>query len=132
MNGLDIRPRVVFYTASGAVIVTIDPASMFGGSVILPGLGAVPYDLDMSTQRMILHLPAYGDVPIALTGGGGGNTVTLPILGTTLYEVTFGPPDIPIEQQATVQSAYLGATLGTILPWVIGGLAIWAFWRRRA
>jgi hypothetical protein len=131
MNGLDLRPRVIFYTASGAVIVTIDPASMFGGSVILPGLGAVPYDLDVATQRMILHVPGYGDAPINLYGGGGGNTVTLPILGTVLYEVTIGPPDIPIEQQATVTQAYLGAGLGAILPWIIGGAVVWVLWRRR-
>lgn len=128
---IDLRPRVVFYTPSGAVVVTVDPGSIFGGSVLLPGIGAVPYDIDFATQSMILHVPGYGDAPIALTGGGGGTTVNIPGLGNVLYEVTIGPPDLSIEQQVTIPQAALGAVIGTALPWIIGGVIVWMMWRRR-
>jgi len=130
MNGLDLRPRVVLYTPSGAVIITIDPASAFGGSVVIPGVGSVPYDLDWVTQRMILHVPAYGDVPISLGGGGTDATVTLPGLGTILYDVTFGPPDIPLEQQATAVQAVSGALIASAMPVIVLFVVGWLIVRR--
>ena len=125
---IDLRPRVVLYTPSGAVIITVDPATPFGGSVVIPGVGSVPYDIDLVSQSMILHVPAYGDVPINLSGGGTDATVTLPGLGTILYDVTIGPPDIPIEQQATATQALTGAFIQSALPvialFVVGWLLI--------
>jgi len=130
MNGLDLRPRVVLYTPSGAVVILVDPATLFGGSVVIPGLGSVPYDLDLVTQRMILHVPAYGDVPISLSGGGTDATVTLPGLGTILYEVTFGPPDIPFEQRATAPQALTGAFIQSALPVIALFVVGWWLVRR--
>lgn len=128
---VDLRPRVVFYTQSGAVVVVIDPASAFGGSVILPGVGAVPYDLDWIGQRMILHVPGYGDVPISLTGGGG-STVSIPGLGTVPVEVVFGEPDIPFEQRATATQALFGTAASSLLPiLLIGGVTLMLLLGRR-
>ena len=127
---VDLRPRVVFYTQSGAVVVVIDPASAFGGQVLLPGAGAVPYDIDWIGQRMILHIPAYGDVPISLTGGGG-STVSIPGIGTVPVEVIFGEPDIPFEQRATATQAFFGSTLSTMVPIIVVGLVGLLIWQGR-
>lgn len=126
---LDLRPHVTFYTPSGAVIVAVDPSSILGGSVLIPGIGAVPYDLDLMNLRMILHVPGYGDAPISLApSGGGGTTVTLPGIGTVSYAVSIGPPDIPLEQQATATQAYLGAAM---MPMLLIGVVAWLLLRRR-
>jgi hypothetical protein len=131
-TAFDLRPHVTFYTPSGAVIVAVDPASVLGGSVLIPGLGAVPYDITIAPFQMVLHLPAYGDVPISLSGGGdGSNTVTIPGIGTVPYAVTIGPPDIPLEQQANAVQAYLGAGMATVLPMLLIGGAAWLLLRRR-
>jgi hypothetical protein len=132
-TAFDLRPHVTFYTPSGAVIVAVDPATFLGGSVLIPGLGAVPYDINIFPFQMVLHLPAYGDVPISLSpsGGGSSTTVTIPGIGTVPYAVTIGPPDIPLEQQANAVQAYLGAGMATVLPMLLIGGAAWLLLRRR-
>jgi hypothetical protein len=123
---------VVFHTSQGAVVVVIDPASAFGGSVLIPGLGTIPYDLDWATQSMILRVPGYGNVVIPLLGGGGDGTIDIPGMGAIPYQVTIGEPDIPYEQRVTGVSAAFGLGVTAMMPWLlIGGAVLLMLFRRR-
>lgn len=124
MDNLDFRPRVVFHTSAGALVVLVDPASFIGGSVDFPGIGTVPYDINYGTQTMILHFPQYGDVPINLVGGEGPSVVTIPGVGDIPYEITIGEPDIPYEGRVTVPRAALLTGLNLSLPFLLLGGAI--------
>lgn len=122
---VDLNPRIVFHTAYGAVIVVIAPTDLTSGFVQLPMVGSIPYDLDLGTQTVTLHVPAYGDIPIPLTGGGGGpQVVNIPGLGQVPYEITIGDPGIPSDQ-------LFGASIGTVLPWVLAAAVAWWFLRKK-
>ena len=71
-GAVDVRPYVTFYTQAGAVPVAVDPTTVLSGNVVFPVVGAVPYDLDIISFSMILHVPVAGDVAIPLGVGGGG------------------------------------------------------------
>lgn len=123
----DLRPRVVFHTSLGAVVVTIDPSTPLGGVVQIPGVGNVPYDVDVTGPSMIVHLPVYGDTVIPLIPSGSATPLSVPGLGEVTYEVVFGPVDIPPEQMANM--AALGSFFDpTFLMIVAGGLALWLLW----
>lgn len=122
----DLRPRVVFHTSLGAVVVTVDPTTPLGGQVQIPGIGNVPYDIDVTGPTMIVHLPVYGDAIIPLIPSGGTTPLTIPGLGDVTYEVVFGPVDIPPEQMANVGAVF---SLGTMVPYVLIGAAAFMFMR---
>lgn len=113
-GAVDVRPYVTFYTSAGAVPVAIDPTSVLSGNVVFPVVGAVPYDLDIVSFSMILHVPAYGDVviPLSVGGGGGQSTVTIPGLGDVPYEVSIGPPAGALVPGATFSMSNLFSSLG--------------------
>ena len=124
MSDLDLRPRVVFHTAAGAVVVLVDPTSVNQGTVSLPLLGAVPYDLvyGIPESIMTLHVPYYGDVAIPLNPfGGGPSVVTLPVIGDVPYEIVLGPPELA--PGSTWQDT-LSAGIGVAGPWVFGLAAV--------
>lgn len=135
MPSIDLRPRVVFHPPGGAVVVLIDPTTATYGNVMLPGYGAVPYNLivEFPVSHMILHLPLYGDfdVPLNILGGGGESVVTLPVLGDVPYEIVLGPPQIPEGALFSDTLSSIGLTVG---PWAIAGViagAAWLLSRRR-
>ena len=122
MANLDLNPRVVLHTQYGAVIIEIKPENLEAGTVNFPApLGAVPYSIvyDFPVSTIILNFPVYGPVslPVSLTamGESGSQTVDLPLLGPTPYEVVLGPPNIPPEQvfstQGTVSSFLASPTV---------------------
>ena len=117
---MDVRPHLTLYPSGGAVSIIVDPTSALAGQVILPVVGAVPYDIDLLSMSVVLHLPLYGDLAIPVSGGGGGNAVNIPGLGDVPYEVTIGPPLLP-------QSAYfsLGSMASGILPVVLLAVGGW-------
>lgn len=121
---VDLNPRIVFHTAYGAVVVTIVPTALTTGYVQFPIIGSVPYDLDLVNQQATLHVPGYGDVPIALAGGGGPAQVTIPGLGVVPYEVVIGDPGIPADQ-------LFGASIGTAIPWVAAAVVAWFVLRKK-
>lgn len=134
---LDLRPRVVFHTALGAVEAIIDPTEALSGNVVLPNLGSVPYHIQpgFPASTMILTLPFYGDVTVPLNildaGSGAQSVVTLPVLGDIPYEITLGPPIL-----APGETAYETVTgfVGDPMTWALVGLGIVAvvmLWRRR-
>lgn len=110
--GLDLRPRVVFWTEAGAVVVLVDPESAVAGTAVFPIIGAVPYAIDFDYSqvfpqpRIRLDFPtgAYY-LPVDLTGmvagSGSGGSVDIPGLGPATYEVVLGPPQIPEDQLAS-------------------------------
>lgn len=127
---LDLRPRVVFHTALGAVVALVDPTEALNGNVVLPNIGSVPYHIQpgFPASAMILTLPIYGDVTVPLNildaGSGEQSVVTLPVLGDIPYEITLGPPIL-----APGETAYEAVTgfVGDPLLWV--GLALLGtFW----
>ena len=129
---LDLRPRVVFHTSAGAVVVTIDPSTPLGGVVQIPGVGNVPYDVNpwdvnVGGPSMIVHLPVYGDSTIPLLPSGSTQPMSIPGLGEVTTEIVFGPVDIPPEQLANVGSMF--ALTGAI-PYVLIGVAALLFFRR--
>jgi hypothetical protein len=130
LGALDVRPYVTFYTSAGAVPVAIDPTTAVSGNVLVPGLGAIPYDIDIITMRMILHLPMAGDYPVDLLGGGSGS-LTVPGMGDIPYEVSIGPPALPAGAVVSGSSLLaVGAT--TALPLLlIGGLVLVLMMGRR-
>lgn len=108
---LDLRPRVVFHTSVGAVVVTVDPSTPLGGVVQIPGVGNVPYDvnpwdLNVGGPSMTVHLPVYGDSVIPLLPSGSSQPMSVPGLGDVTTEVVFGPVDIPPEQMANIGSLF--------------------------
>lgn len=136
IGGLDLRPRVVFWTSAGAVIVLVDPTSVVGGMATFPIIGAVPYSLDIDpatgqpSVRLDFPTGPYL-LPISLSGGQGGS-VDLPGLGPATYEVVIGPPQIPEDQLATPASL-LFSGLTSMGPLLIlgGGLLLLLILRRR-
>jgi hypothetical protein len=134
LGDVDLRPRVVFHTQAGVVVVIVDPTDPVGGNAIFPIIGAVPYYIDFDTTqllpqpRVVLQFPTgpyY--IPIDLSGflggGGGGGPLTLPGLGEVTYEVTLGPPNIPPEEYASGWSlASFG--LSQYWPYLAGGLLV--------
>jgi hypothetical protein len=136
MTDFDLRPRVVFHPPGGAVAVLVDPTTATSGNVVLPGYGAVPYDVfvDFPISHMILHLPMYGDfdVPLNLLAtGGGASYISLPLIGDVPYEIVLGPPDIAPGGYLSDTIASAGMAVG---PWAIAGvvaLGAWFLSRRR-
>jgi hypothetical protein len=133
VGGFDLRPRVIFHTAAGAVVVTVDPTSAVGGNAIFPVLGAVPYYVDIDTTtviptpRVVLQFPtgAY-PIPIDLSGLGGGGGLTplsLPGLGDVTYEVVMGPPQLDESEYASAGSLALFG-LSQYWPLIAGGLLV--------
>lgn len=132
MPDLDLRPRVVFHTSAGAVVVLVDPTTATTGMAVFPIIGSVPYAVDFDpTQlfpqpRIRLDFPTgpyY--IPIDLTGlgGGGGGSINIPGLGDATYEVVLGPPDIPPDQLVSAWSlASFG--LSQYWPYLLIGLGV--------
>jgi hypothetical protein len=119
---VDIRPFLTLYPPGGAVSIIVDPTSLLSGSVLFPALGAVPYDIDLVSASVVLHLPLYGDVAIPLMGGGGGsNAVNIPGLGDVPYEWTIGPPMLPAG--AMFSTSNLFGSLSGVLPIALIALA---------
>ena len=135
LGGFDLRPRVVFWTEAGAVVVVIDPATAVSGSAIFPVIGSVPYALDVDPQtggfNVRLDFPTGPYLlPINLGGGQGGSLV-IPGLGPATYEIVLGPPDIPEDQLASTWSL-LGAGLGSLWPMLLlGASAVILMMRRK-
>ena len=135
LGGFDLRPRVVFWTEAGAVVVLIDPATAVSGSAIFPMIGSVPYALDVDPLtggfNVRLDFPTGPYLlPISL-GGGQGGSVVIPGLGPATYEVVIGPPDIPEDQLASPWSL-LGAGLSSMWPMLLlGAGAVILMMRRR-
>ena len=132
-GAVDVRPYVTFYTSAGVVPVAIDPTTVLSGNVIFPIVGAIPYDLDIVSFSMILHVPAYGDVviPLSVGGGGGQSTVTIPGLGDVPYEVSIGPPAGALVPGAVFSMSNLFSFAGgSILPLAFIGLAAWLLLKR--
>lgn len=134
---LDLRPRVVFHTALGAVEAIIDPTEALSGNVVLPNLGSVPYTIQpgFPASAMVLQLPLYGPVTVPLNlfeaGSGEQSVVTLPVLGDVPYELTLGPPALAPGE--TMYETVTGFVADPML-W-IGLATLGAFWllsRRRA
>ena len=135
MGGLDLRPRVVFWTEAGAVVVLVDPTSVVGGNAVFPIIGAVPYTLDVDpvtgTPNVRLDVPT-GPMLLPISfGGGQGGSVMIPGLGPATYEVVIGPPAIPEDQLATPWSL-LGTVLAGMWPMLLLGVgAVWLVMRRK-
>ena len=116
---IDLRPRVIFWTPAGAVVLVVEPDSVFTGNVIFPALGAVPYDLmpggvadaqGMPLATLTLHVPYWGDVVIPMRwesafGAESGGTVDIYGLGEVPYTVHVGDPGIPADQLANTTAA---------------------------
>lgn len=134
-GSVDVRPYVTFYTSAGAVPIAIDPTSVLSGNAVFPVIGNIPYDIDIVSWQFILHVPAYGDVPIPLyggTGGQGSGTVNIPGLGDVPYEVSIGPPAGALAPGATFSMTNLfGAVGGSVLPLVLIGAAAFFLLRKR-
>lgn len=127
LGGIDIRPRVVFWTSAGAVVVVVDPTTMVSGNAIFPVLGAVPYALDVDpatgSPNVRLDFPT-GPVLLPISfGGGQGGSLEIPGLGPATYEVVIGPPQIPEDQLASGWSL-LGAGLSSSMPLILLGLGV--------
>lgn len=125
---VDIRPFLTLYPPGGAVSIIVDPTSLLSGSVLFPALGAVPYDIDLVSTSVVLHLPLYGDVAIPLLGGGGGGSVNIPGLGNVPYEWTIGPPMLPAG--AMFSTSNLLGSLSGILPIALLAVAGWLLIRK--
>jgi hypothetical protein len=128
---LDLRPRVVFHTSAGAVVVTVDPSTLLGGQVQIPGVGNVPYDVNVwdtniGGPSMTVHLPVYGDSVIPLLPSGSTQPMSIPGLGDVTVEVVFGPVDLPPESLANVGSIF---ALTGAMPYVLIGVAAFMFLR---
>lgn len=132
-GAVDVRPYVTFYTSAGAVPVAIDPTTVLSGNVIFPVVGAIPYDLDIVSFSMILHVPAYGDVviPLGFGSGGGQSTVAIPGLGDVPYEVSIGPPAGAMVPGGTFSMSNLFSSVGgSILPIALIGLVAFLLMRK--
>jgi hypothetical protein len=133
-GGLDFRPRVVFWTEAGAVVVLVDPTTAVSGQAIFPVIGAVPYALDVDPLtggfNVRLDLPTGPYLlPISLGGGEGGSLV-LPGLGPATYEVVIGPPQIPEDQLASGWSL-MTAGLTSLWPILLLGVGAVLLMMRR-
>jgi len=105
LGGLDLRPRVVFWTPAGAVVVLVDPTTVVSGNAVFPLIGAVPYALDVDpltgSPNVRLDFPT-GPVLLPISfGGGQGGSLDIPGLGPSTYEIVIGPPEIPEDQLAS-------------------------------
>jgi hypothetical protein len=131
----DLRPRVVFWTEAGAVVVLIDPTTAVSGNAIFPVIGSVPYALDVDPMtggfNVRLDFPTGPYLlPISLGGGQGGSLV-IPGLGPATYEIVLGPPEIPEDQLASTWSL-LGAGLSGVWPMLLlGAGAVILIFRRK-
>lgn len=137
MPDFDLRPRVVFWTTAGAVVVLVDPATATTGSAVFPVVGAVPYRVEFTPQpAIVLDFPTGPTVlPVDLSGmfagGGGPGTVEIPGLGMATYEVVFGPPDIAPDQLVSPLSVG-GALLGSYWPLLaLGAVGLLLLWSRK-
>lgn len=136
IGGLDLRPRVVFWTGAGAVVVIVDPSTAVSGTAIFPLIGGVPYSLDVDpatgNPSVRLDFPTGPYLlPISL-GGGQGGSVDIPGLGPATYEVVIGPPDIPEDQLASTSSLLLsGLTSMSGILLLGGALFVFLMLRRR-
>jgi hypothetical protein len=131
-GAVDVRPYVTFYTSAGAIPVAIDPTSVLSGQVIFPVVGAIPYDLDIVSFAMVLHIPAYGDlsIPLSVTGGGS-STVNIPGLGDVPYEVSIGPPAGALVPGGVFSMSNLFSFAeGSILPLLFIGAAAYFLLKR--
>lgn len=140
--GLDLLPRIVFWTEAGAVVVTVDPDSVTGGTAIFPVIGAVPYAVDFDPSQLFpqprirldfptgpYYLPV--DLSGLVGGGGSGGNVTIPGLGPATYEVVIGPPQIPEDQLASGWSL-MSLGFSSLWPMLLLGVgAAWLMFRRR-
>lgn len=133
-NGFDLRPRVVFHTSAGAVVVTVDPVSAVHGFADFPVFGSVPYfiqndPLNPLAVNIVVDFPVGAvTVPVNLAGGGGAGPLEVPGLGQATYEVVLGPPNLTPDQLATplsVAGAFLAnnwlvlAGVGAVLFWLV-------------
>lgn len=120
---VDLSPRVVLYTSSGALIIgPLDPSSPDTGTVKFPLIGDVPYSVmfGFPATTIVLHFPVYGDVPVPIDpfSGGGAGTVALPVLGIVPYDIVLGPPNIPADQ------LFETGVLGYVLPLLLVGVLL--------
>lgn len=134
LGGLDLRPRVVFWTAAGAVVVLIDPTTVVSGNAVFPMIGAVPYALDVDpltgSPNVRLDFPT-GPILLPISfGGGQGGSLEIPGLGPATYEVTIGPPNIPEDQLASPWSL-MGAGLSSLWPVLLLGAGVVLLMMRR-
>ena len=134
-GAVDVRPYVTFYTSAGAVPIAIDPTTVLSGNAVFPIIGTIPYDIDIVSWQFVLHVPAYGDVPIPLYGGTGqgSGTVTMPGLGDVPYEVSIGPPTAALNPSAVFSASNLFGAIGqSALPvLLIGGVVALLLMTRR-
>lgn len=127
LGGLDIRPRVVFWTPAGAVVVLVDPTTLVSGNAIFPMIGSVPYSLDVDpltgSPNVRLDFPT-GPILLPISfGGGQGGSLNIPGLGESTYEVVIGPPQIPEDQLASPWSL-MSAGLMANLPMILLGVGV--------
>lgn len=139
MADLDLRPRVLFHTAAGIVVVLVDPANAVSGTALFPIIGAVPYAIDFDpTQvfpqpRIRLDFPTgpyYIPVDLTALGSGSGGSLTIPGLGDATYEIVLGPPDIPPDQLASTGSL-LSFGLSQYWPYLLLGVGVVILFARR-
>lgn len=135
LGGFDIRPRVVFWTPAGAVVVLVDPTTLVSGNAVFPMIGAVPYALDVDpltgSPNVRLDFPT-GPILLPISfGGGQGGSLDIPGLGPSTYEIVIGPPLIPEEELASPWSL-LGTGLTSMWPMLLLGVgAVFLMMRRR-
>lgn len=135
LGGLDLRPRVVFWTPAGAVVVLVDPTTIVSGNAIFPVIGTVPYALDVDpatgSPNVRLDFPT-GPMLLPISfGGGQGGSLDIPGLGPSTYEIVIGPPEIPEDQLASTWSL-LGAGLSSYMPLILLGVgAVFLMMRRK-
>ena len=134
LGGLDVRPRVVFWTNAGAVVVVVDPTTLVSGNALFPVIGAVPYALDVDpatgAPSVRLDFPT-GPMLLPISfGGGQGGSLTIPGLGPATYEIVIGPPQIPEDQLASPWSL-VGAGLTSYWPMLLLGAGVVLLMMRR-
>lgn len=134
-GGLDLRPRVVFWTPAGAVVVLVDPTTIVSGNAVFPVIGPVPYALDVDpatgSPSVRLDFPT-GPMLLPISfGGGQGGSLNIPGLGLSTYDIVIGPPLIPEDQMASTWSL-LGTGLTGIWPMLFlgAGVVLLMMWRK--